>query len=221
MNRLKSGKSDESGLYSDHVRNGPHILFVLLTCLFNAMLVYGCCPDNMLKRTMVPIPKCKRAGMSPSVNYRAITLGSVISKLFGYIIMNKEQERMSSNDLQFGFKRIVSRMHSSFVLSEVISYYNYNPTNVCAVFLDAIKAFNRVQYSKLFRILIDKKVTPIVLRLLLYMYTKQTLQVKWGEHISEEFNVGKGVKQGGELSSVLFSLYIDGLFDRLANSQWG
>ena len=53
-------------------------------------------------------------------------------------------------------------MHSSFVLSEVISYYNYNPTNVCVVFLDATKAFDRVQYSKLFRILIDNNVTQIV-----------------------------------------------------------
>ena len=41
VNRLKSGKSDESVLYSDHVRNGPHKLFVLLTCLFSAMLVHG------------------------------------------------------------------------------------------------------------------------------------------------------------------------------------
>ena len=32
VNRSKSGKSDESGLDSDHVRNGPHKLFVLLTC---------------------------------------------------------------------------------------------------------------------------------------------------------------------------------------------
>ena len=75
VNRLKSGKSDESGLYSDHVRNGPHKLFVeLLTCLFNVMLVHGSCPENMLKGTMVPIPKCKRAGMSSSVNYRAISI---------------------------------------------------------------------------------------------------------------------------------------------------
>ena len=41
VHRLKSGKSDESGLYSNHVQNGPHKLFVLLTCLFNAMLVHG------------------------------------------------------------------------------------------------------------------------------------------------------------------------------------
>ena len=104
----------------------------------------------------------------------------MICKLFDYIILNKEQERMSSNDLQFGFKRIVSTMHSAFVLSEVTSYYNYNRTNVYVVFLDATKAFDRVQYSKLCRKLIDKKVTPIVIS---YVYTKKTLQVKWGEHM--------------------------------------
>ena len=85
---------------------------------------------------------------------------------------------MSSNDLQFGFKLNVPTMHCAFVLVDMISGYNYyNRINVYAVFLNATKAFDRVQYSKLFRILIDKKVTPIVLRLLLYMHTKQTLQV--------------------------------------------
>ena len=34
VNRLKSGKSDESGLYSDHVRNGPHNDIVCITYLF-------------------------------------------------------------------------------------------------------------------------------------------------------------------------------------------
>ena len=132
------------------------------------MLVHGSCPENMLKGTMLPIPRCKRASMSSSANYRTITLGSVICKLFDYIILNKEQKIMSSNDLQFGFKRNVPTMHSAFVLSEVTSYYNYNRTNVYAVFLDATKAFDHVEYSKLLRILIDKKVTPIVLFLVAY-----------------------------------------------------
>ena len=46
--------------------------------------------------------------------------------------------------------------------------------------VDASKAFERVNYCKLFGELLKRDISPIVLRLLLYMYTSQTLRVKWG-----------------------------------------
>ncbi len=78
------------------------------------------------------------------------------------------------------------------------------------VLLDATKAFDRVNYCKLFRKLLDRNMSPLVLRLLLYMYTNQSLQVRWGNHTSTRFNVQNGVKQGEVLSPILFSVYIDG-----------
>ncbi len=53
--------------------------------------------------------------------------------------------------------------------------------------------------------------SPLVLRLLFYMYTHQKLQVWWGEHIGNMVSVSNGVKQGGVLSPTLFSVYLDGL----------
>ena len=45
---LKYGKSDgEEGLVSDHFINGTMLLQVLITCLFNCMLVHGVYPDTM------------------------------------------------------------------------------------------------------------------------------------------------------------------------------
>ena len=52
--------------------------------------------------------------------------------------------------------------------------------------------------------------SPLVLRLLLFTYTNQTLRVKWGSVMSESFTVMNGVKQGGVLSPVLFVVYTDG-----------
>lgn len=53
------------------------------------------------------------------------------------------------------------------------------------------------------------------------MYRNQSLCVKWGNHISEDFTVSNGVKQGGILSPVLFTVYMDTLYINLKNSRLG
>ncbi len=58
IKRLKLGESDgEEGLSSDHIINVPHLLTVLLTSVFNCMIVHGVSPDSMINGTMIPIPK--------------------------------------------------------------------------------------------------------------------------------------------------------------------
>jgi len=48
-------------------------------------------------------------------------------------------------------------------------------------------------------------------RLLEHCYKEQTMQIKWGMHLSEPFHVTNGVKQGGVLSPYLFAVYLDPL----------
>ena len=87
--------------------------------------------------------------------------------------------------------------------------------------LDATKAFDRVRYCKLFKLLLRRNVNPLVLRLLLHMYTKQELQVLWGNVCSKVFSACNGVKQGGVLSPVLFAVYMDELLMRLKKTGIG
>ena len=87
--------------------------------------------------------------------------------------------------------------------------------------LDASKTFDWVNYWKLFNELLKSDISPIVLRLLLYMYTIQTLRVKWGRAVSNSFNVRNGVKQGGVLSPLLFSIYTDSLLKWLEEAGVG
>ncbi len=107
------------------------------------------------------------------------------------------------------------------MLLETVNYYNANGSNVYTLLLDASKAFDRVDYCKLFKVLLKRQMSPLVMRLLLYMYTQQKLQVKWGSKTSHQFDARNGVKQGGVLSPILFSVYMDGLFDRLKSSGVG
>ncbi len=57
--------------------------------------------------------------------------------------------------------------------------------------------------------------SPLVLSLLLYMYTHQKQQIKWSDHIGNMFSVSNSVKQGGVLSPILLSKYLDGVLTKL------
>ena len=81
--------------------------------------------------------------------------------------------------------------------------------------LDASKAFDRVHYVKLFRLLLDKGICPLVARLLSFLYTNQSMAIKWGSSVSRNFKVSNGVKQGGILSPIIFTIYMDELFVKL------
>ena len=104
---------------------------------------------------------------------------------------------------------------------EMVNYYNLNKSNVFVCILDASEAFNRVNYCKLVEELLKRDISPIALRLLLYMYTSQTLRVKWGHTVSNYFAVRNGVKQRGVLPPLLFAIYTDSLLKRLEDSGVG
>ena len=60
-----------------------------------------------------------------------------------------------------------------------------------------------------------KNVCPYIARLLCYMYLNQICCVKWNGKNSTDFSVYNGVKQGAVIFKILFSSYMNALFDRL------
>lgn len=135
--------------------------------------------------------------------------------------MTKHYENFVTTDYQYGFKKQHSTVQCTFVVNEIIQYYLNNDTNVYAVLLDASKAFDRVNYVKLFRLLLKKNLCPIVIRFLAKLYTSQSIRTIWGSFISEQVSVSNGVKQGGVLSPILFIIYMDELLHNLSTSGVG
>ena len=62
---------------------------------------------------------------------------------------------------------------------------------------------------------------PLVVRLLLHMYTHQKLQVTWNDAMSNQFSVKNGFRKGGVMSPFLFGVYMDGLLGELKDIYIG
>ncbi len=150
MSLLKLGKHDgNKGHFTNHLIHGTYRLFCYMSLLFNSMISHGYVPDDFLLSTLIPIPKSKRKSLNCSDNYRAIALSSVMGKLLDHIIMRKCKDVFTTSHYQFGFKK----SHSTLVVNETIQYYINNNSHIYATLLDASRAFDRVEYVKLFQII--------------------------------------------------------------------
>ena len=136
------------------------LLFCLLAFLLSAIVCHGSVPDDFLLSTTIPLPK-GNTNKTISGNYRGITLSSVFGRLIDVLILLRYWDVLGSCDLQFGFKAKRSTTMCSMVLKEVISYYVNNGSSVFCVFLDATKAFDKVQYCSLFDKLLTRNVDPL------------------------------------------------------------
>ena len=222
IKQLKLSKGDgKVKCMSNYIINATGKAVLYLSLLFNSIISHGFVPNEMLLSTLIPIPKNKRKSVNDSSNYRGITLSSILGKLLDVVVLKSNANVFKSSHLQFGFKEKHSTGMCTFVLNEVAKYYNNKRTNVHCMLIDASQAFDRVDYVKLFSLLVDKKLCPVILRFLLSLYTRQKLRVKWGNSFSPQFDIKNGVKQGGVLSPILFAMYMDILLERLEASGFG
>ena len=97
--------------------------------------------------------------------------------------------------------------------------HNQNP--VFCTFLDASKAFDKLHYCKLFKLLVKRDVPALFVRLLANIYTHNLVRVTWGGALSDYFSAINGVKQGAVLSPVLFCIYVDDLLLLLSKAGVG
>lgn len=218
ISNLKHCKTDvDCMLTSDHFIYAPNDLHVHISLLFSAMLMHGCVPNLFFNSSIRPIPKGHNLSTADSGNYRGIAIGSLFNKIFDHVILLKYRNLLSTIDLQFGFKKNHSTQMCTMVLKETISYYLSNKSNVFCTFLDATKAFDRINYCRLFRMLINRSLPYCIIRSLLNLYVHNYVCVSWAGTSSTTFLASNGVKQGGVLSPVLFCIYMDGLLQRLAS----
>ena len=166
----------------------------ILRKLLNSMLKHGIASETINKSVIKPIPKDMQKSLSVSSNYRAISKNTIISKIIDYVIILQIQDKLCTSSYQFAYKKGFSTSMCSFLVAETIQYYKSHGSDVYMLSLDASKAFDRVKYTKLFKLLIDKLVCPLIIRLLMNIYLSSSATVKWKNCESEKFGISNGVR---------------------------
>ena len=98
----------------------------------------------------------------------------MLSKVFELILLGKLNSYFCTTDYQFGFKS----HHSTDLCKEVIDFYHSESTSIYLCFMDASKAFDRVNHWTLFQKLIDRGTPLIFVRIIMQWYATQKACVR-------------------------------------------
>ena len=212
INNLAEGKScGTDGIYAEHLKHCSLNFKSLLARCMTSFLVHGYLPDTLMSVILVPIIKDKSGKINSKDNYRPIAIASTMSKLLEKLLLERLNNYLVTSSHQFGFKSKHSTDACIYVLKETINNFVEKQSSVYLCFLDASKAFDRVNHYKLFHKLVNRGVPGYLVRILVFWYSNQTMCVRWGNMTSKGFKVSNGVRQGGILSPYLFNIYMDDL----------
>lgn len=191
---------------------------------FNLILKTGIVPEEWSKGIIIPIYKNKGDKGDPN-NYRGISLLSCLSKVFTACIKSRIQEFVETQSMmgeeQTGFRTGYSTTNHIFNLKCIIDMYLMKRERLYVAFIDYQKAFDSVNRAILWTKLLSTNINGKVLNVIKNLYEKAKSNIMTGEGMSEFFNCTMGVRQGENLSPLLFALFINDMSNYISKYYGG
>lgn len=171
------------------------ILHTLLASFLNDCISHQFLPAAMLLVHLISLIKNKLKDSTDPSNYRAIAITTIFSKLFESLLLSKLQSFLSTAIKQFDFKANHSTEACIYLLKDIVNCYVKSDTSVFLCFVDARKAFDRVNYSKLFLKLRERSTPLYLLGMLNFWFNTQQFCINWGNELSRQFGFNNGLRQ--------------------------
>ena len=219
IRKIKPGKAAGiDTVLNEYIKSTSTIFMPLYVLLFNKILDSGVIPEDWVLGLIVPIYK-KKGDKRDCDNYRGITLLSCLGKLFTNVLNERLctfcEDNSTLKENQAGFRKNYSTVDHIFLLKQIIDLYRFKKKSLFCCFIDYSKAFDTVWrdalWHKLLKIGIEGKFLNLVINM--YKNIKSCVYVNGAK--SEFFASLTGVRQGENLSPLLFALFINDLEDYL------
>ena len=212
---LKNNKAcEEDQIINEFLSCAVDKIAVPLSSLFNIVLNSGSVPDDWTLGIIKPIYKQKDDIKDPK-NYRGISLISCICKLFTAILNKRLSEFVDVNNAigeeQVGFRRSYSTLDHVVSLQSIIHLYLNKRKRIYCTFVDYAKAFDSIN-----RVSLCKKITLVningrIFKVIYDLYSNAKSCVRLNGIDSEYFTCNVGIRQGDNLSPLLFCIYLNDL----------
>lgn len=218
MKKKKAG--DLEGFTAELLQAGVRELTRPITRLFNKMWSRGEFPAEWNEGVLVPV--FKKGDASDCANYRTITVGPVLGKLYAMVVERRLAPWAERRGLrargQAGFRHDHRVADHVFTLRALIDRAHAGK-HAFAAFVDFSKAFDTIPRDLLWRRMEEIGIHGELLGALRAMYRDVRCRVRAPEGLTDSFESTWGVKQGCPLSPLLFSLYVDPLEEELLTAD--
>merc|ERR1719273_111544 len=222
IKKLKNGKATGNDKITNEViKYGGDNVKRLIWVMIRKCYELEKSPKQWLEGIMHPI--YKKGDKRDPLNYRGIALLNTISKIYEAILNNRLYRWCEDNDIileeQGGFREERGCADQIFILSSILKSRKKKKTYCC--YIDLKKAYDTVWRTGLWHRLWKKGIKGKMWKTLKNFYRKTITRIRINGVMTEEFVTEKGVKQGGVLSPILFSIYRNELIEELKDTEIG
>ncbi|PRP80605.1 hypothetical protein PROFUN_11548 [Planoprotostelium fungivorum] len=224
LRSLKQNKSPGmTEIPNEALNNSPPELKEKMLELMNDVIQRHQLPDTWRTASVSMIYKDK--DKANPLNYRPISLLDTVYKTLSHIITSRLTKVVEENKIlshrQFGFRANRSTTHCITDLISCITDSHQRNKSLHVAYLDAMKAFDSVEYEAIFNSLRQYNFHSDVIDIIRTLLNGNTIEIKTAHGNTNPIEITRGVRQGDIISPILFLLYINPLIERLEESGLG